>query len=177
MSISPATHTSIEDIGAGILRSWWFLALVSAAVVILLALASWPWWFNRFVLKATTRVVEISASAPGVHGIDVNLPKSVELQIFGAQADGRPPELAVLGAADSVRLVASSAKLQSISLPSGAGLVVRTTSDGGVDLGVLNNGFISVARLAQLKISMEKDNGQQSLTSNGQQLGTLGLPE
>jgi hypothetical protein len=120
-----AKRTNVEDIGARILSSQWFLGLVSAAILGLLVLASWPWWFNRFGLKATTRFVEVSASAPGVHEIDVNLPKSGEIHIFGAHANGLPPELASLAAAaGSVQLVASSATLQSISLPSGAGLVL-----------------------------------------------------
>jgi hypothetical protein len=159
------THTSIEAVGARVLRSQWFLGLVSAAIVGLLVLATWPWWFNRFVLKATTRIVEISASAPGVHVIGVNVPKSSEIQIFGAHADGLPPELAALAAASvSVRLVASSATLQSISLPSGAGLVVRTTSNGGTDIGVLNNGVISVA----LSGTIERidGNGQHTTIAN-----------
>jgi hypothetical protein len=150
MGKKPVMPTSIEDVGARVLRSHWFMGLVSAAIVGLLVLASWPWWFNRFVLKATTRIVEISAlapaSAPGVQVIGVNLPKGSEIQIFDAHADGLPPELKALAVTPvSVRLVASSATLQSISLPSKAGLVVRTTFDGGIDIGVLNDGSISVA--------------------------------
>jgi len=138
-----ATRNNIEDIGARILRTRWFLGLVSAAIVGLLILASWPWWSNRFVLKVTTRIVEISASVPGVHEIWMTLPKIGEIQIFGADANGLPPELAALSAsAVSVRLFVSGATLQSISLPSGAGLVVRTTSDGSTDIGALNNGSI-----------------------------------
>jgi hypothetical protein len=161
----PVTPTRIEDVGARVLRSQWFLGLVSAAIVVLLVLVSWPWSFNRFVLKATTRIVEISASAPGVHVIGVNLPKSGEIQIFGAHADGLPPELAALaGAAVSVRLVASSATLQSISLPGGAGLVVRATSDGRADIGVLNNGIISVALSGT--IDRIDGNGQHTTIAN-----------
>jgi hypothetical protein len=160
-----STRTSIEDISARVLRSGWFLGLVSASIVGLLILASWPWWFNRFVLKVTTRVAEISASAPGVHVIDVNLPKGGEIQIFGARADGLPPELAVLAAAvGSVRLVASSATLQSISLPNGAGLVVSTTSDGGTDIGVLNDGSISLALSGM--IDRIDGNGQRTTIAN-----------
>jgi hypothetical protein len=155
---------SIEDVGARILRSWWFLGLISAAIIALLILASWPWSFNRFVLKATTRIVEITASAPGVHEIGVNLPKSSEIQIFGAQSDGLPPELAALAAAAvSIRLVASSATLQSISLPSGAGLVVRVTS-GGTDIGVLNTGNIILSLSGTIKRIDE--NGERTTIAN-----------
>jgi hypothetical protein len=141
-----AAYGSIENVGARILRSWWFLGLVSASIVALLVLASWPWWFNRFVLMTSTRVVEISVSAPGVHVIGLNLPKSSEIQIFGARSDGLPPELSALNAAIvSVRLAASSASLQTISLPSRAGLIVRATPEGGTDIGVLNDGSISLA--------------------------------
>jgi hypothetical protein len=165
MEDQPTNRASIEDIGARFLRSQWFLGLVSAAIVGLLVLASWPWWFNRFVLKATTRIVEISASAPGDHVIGVNLPKGGEIQIFGARADGLPPELAALAAAvGSVRLVASSATLQSISLPSGAGLVVSTTSDSGVDIGVLNDGSISLALSGM--IDRIDGNGQRTTIAN-----------
>jgi len=161
MANPPATRSSIEDIGARVLRSRWFLGLVAVAIVGLLILASWPWWFNRFMLTATTRIVEISASAPGVHEIGMKLPKSSEIQIFGAHADDLPPELAALAAAAvSVRLAASSATLQSVSLPGGAELVVRTTSDGGTDIGVLNGGSISLA----LSGTIERidENGQRT---------------
>lgn len=117
-----------------------------AVIVVLLVLASWPWWFNRFMLTATTRIVEISASEKVVHQIGVSLPKNSEVQIFGADANGLPPELKTLtAAAISIRLVASSATLQSISLQSGAELAVRTTSNGGADIGVLNDGSVSLA--------------------------------
>jgi hypothetical protein len=159
------THTSIEDAGARVLRSRWFLGLVSAVIVGLLILASWPWWFNRFVLKVTTRIVEISASAPGVHEIGMKLAKTAEIQIFGAQASDLPPELAALSAdAVSVRLLASSATLQSISLPSGAGLIVRTTSNNGTDIGVLNDGSIALS----LSGTIERidENGQHTKIAN-----------
>src|SRR5262249_27085991 len=148
MTDQRATRSSIEEIGARVLRSRWFFGLGSVAIVGLLALATWPWWFNRFVLTATTRVVEISSSSSAlrVHDIGVKLPKSGEIRGFGARADDLPPELAALTTAFvSVRLVISTAILQSISLPSGAELFVRTTSDGGTDIGVLNDGSISLA--------------------------------
>jgi hypothetical protein len=138
-----ATGSSIEEISAHILRSRWFLGVASAPLIGLLILASWPWWSNRFTLKITTRIVEISASAAARHEINVTLPKNAEIQIIGADSDGLPPELASLrGNAISTRLVASTAGLQSIVLPSGGGLVVRATSDGGVDIGVLNDASI-----------------------------------
>jgi hypothetical protein len=157
-------RASIEAIGARVLRSWWFLGVVSAAIIGLLVLASWPCWFNRFVLKATTRIVEVSASAPGIHVFGLKLP-SGEIQIFGANAAGLPPELAAIAAAaGSVRLVASSATLQSISLQSGAGLVVRTTSDGSADIGVLNDGSISLALSGS--IDRIDDSGQRTTLVN-----------
>jgi hypothetical protein len=146
MARPPATRISIEDIGARVLRSWLFFGVVSVAIVGLLALASWPWYFNRFMLTATTRVIEISASASTVHEIGRPFPKSGEIQIFNAKADDLPPELATLGVVPiSVRLAASSATLQSIYLPNGAGLVVHMMSDGSADIGVLNGGSISLA--------------------------------
>jgi len=138
----PVTRTSIEDIAAGILGSRWFLGLVSVAILGLLALASWPWSFNRFVLKATTRTIEISTSARGALTIDANFPKGNEIQIYGANPDGLPPELTTLADATSaIRLAVSSATLQ-ISLPTDGTLIVRMTSDGAPDIGVLNNGVI-----------------------------------
>jgi TIR domain len=160
----PPPLTSVKDIGARVLRSRWFLGPVSAAIIGLLVLSSWPWSFNRFVLKVTTRIVQISASAPGVHEIGVNLAKT-EIQIFGAHAKGLPPELAALSAdAVSVRLFASSANLQSISLPSGAGLVVRATSNGGTDIGVLSDGSIVLS----LSGTIERidENGQHTKIAN-----------
>ena len=140
-----APYASIDDIGARFLRSRWFLGLASAAILALLVLVSWPWCSNRFALEATTQIVEVWASAPGVHVIGVKLPKFGEIRIFGAHADGLPPDLATLAAdAISVRLAASSATLQSISLPGGSALIVRATSDGGADIGVLNEGRISL---------------------------------
>jgi hypothetical protein len=137
---------SMEHIGARVLRGWWFLGLVSVAIVGLLALASCPWWYNRFLLTATTRSVEISASAPAVHVISIRLPNNSDIQIFGAGAVNLPPELSALAAdLGSVRLAASSAVLQTISLPREARLVVSTTSSGSADIGILNGGSISLA--------------------------------
>jgi hypothetical protein len=144
-----AQHTindTAEKVVARVLRSGWFFGLVAAAFIGLLVLASWPWWFSRFALTATTRTVEISASAPKVHEIAAKLPKGGEMQIFSARADDLPPELLGLAANPvSVRLAASSAILQSISLPSGSGLIVRATPEAGADIGVLNEGSMSVA--------------------------------
>jgi hypothetical protein len=152
-----APRTSIEDVSARVLRSRWFLGLVSAAIVGLLILASWPWWFNRFVLKVTTRIVEISASTEGFHDIGLKLPKIGEIQIFGARSDGLPPELAALAAdAVSVRFFAANATVQSISLPIGAGLVVRATSDGGVDIGALNGSSIVLSLSGMIERIDEK---------------------
>jgi hypothetical protein len=159
------TRPSIEEIGARVLRSWWFLGLASAAIFGLLVLASWPWWLNRFVLKVATRTVEISASAPGVHEIGANLLKGNEIQIFGADTTALPPELASLADATSaVRFVASRAILQKISLPSGAGLIVRITSEGGVDIGLLNDGLISLAISGM--IERINENGRPTTITN-----------
>jgi len=145
--------TTIEERGARLLRSMWFLGMASAAIVGLLVLASWPWWFNRFALAATSRVVEISASATGVHDVGVKLPDGDEVQIFAARPEDLPPELAALHAAvDSVRLAASSVVLQRISLPSGAGLVVRAPAGGGIDIGVLNGGAVSLALYGKIEL-------------------------
>jgi len=166
MTDQHATRSTIEEIGARVLRSRWFFGLGSVAIVGLLALATWPWWFNRFVLTATTRVVEISSSSSAlrVHDIGVKLPNG-EIRVFGARADDLPPELAALATAFvSVRLVVSTAILQSISLPSGAELFVRTTSDGGTDIGVLNDGSISLALYGS--IERIDENGQRTTLAN-----------
>jgi hypothetical protein len=165
MKDRPASDTGIEDIGARALRSRWFLGLVSAAIVGVLLLASWPWPRNRFVLKAITQVLEISSSASSVQALGVTLPKNAEIQIFGAESHNLPPELAGLFAgASSVRLVASSATLQSISLPSGAKLTVRTTSDGSTNIGMLNDGSISLALSGT--IERIEETGQRTIIAN-----------
>lgn len=165
MAKQPANlHTSIEDSGARVLRSLWFLGLVSAAIVGLLVLASWSWWFNRFVITATTRIVEISASTLGAHNIGVRLPTGDEIQVFGARTDGFPPELAGIAAAASVRIIISNAVLQSISLPRGAGLVARTTSDGGADIGVLDDGSISLAISGAVE-SIDEDGTRRTIAN------------
>jgi hypothetical protein len=140
------SRVRIEDIAAQMLRSRWFPGFVSLTIIGLLILASWPYWFNRFLLNATTQIIEISASAAQTHTLDVTLPKGAETQIFGANAKGLPPELSSLGASPvSVRLLTSNAVLQAITLPKGAGLVVQARPDGAADIGVLNNGHISLA--------------------------------
>jgi hypothetical protein len=145
--------TTIEARAAGLLRSWWFFGLASAATVGLLVLASWPWRFNRFALAVTSRVVEISASATRVHDIGVKLPDGEDIRIFGARPDDLPPELEPLrGVVGAVRLAASSAVLQSISLPSGAGLVVRASEGGGVDIGVLKDGAIGLVFSGKIEV-------------------------
>jgi hypothetical protein len=131
----------------------------------LLGLASWPWWINRFLLRANTQFVEISTSAPAIHVIGLPLLDGVEIQIFDAHADGLPPELSSLAAASvTLRLVVSNATLQSISLPSGAGLVVRVRPNGGVDIGVLNDGSISLAISGT--IDRIADNGRRTTVAN-----------
>jgi hypothetical protein len=146
MAKQVSTHrASIEDVVAGALRSWWFLGLLSVGLFGLLAL-SWPSWFNRFAITTTTRYIEISASLPKVQEIGVKLPGYKEIQILGARPEDLPPELVGLATpAVSVRMFVSSAVLQGISLPSGAGLAVLSTADGGSDIGVLNGGSISLA--------------------------------
>jgi hypothetical protein len=156
----PTTRISIEDIGARALRSWWFVGIVSGVVLGILVLASWPWWFNRFTLTTTTRIVEFSAAAPAVHGIGLQLPKNREIQVFGAYVANLPPELRTLADTPvSIRLIASNVTLQSVSLPSGAGLIVHMMSDGEIDLGVLNGGGISLALSG--KIERIDDRGQR----------------
>ncbi len=141
-----AAPTRIEDIGASVLRSGWFLGLGSISIITLLFLAGWPWWFNRLALTVSTRVVEVSASAPGVHVLGVDLPMHSEIQVFSAHPDGLPPELAALaGGPVSVRLAASRATLQTISLSGQSKLFVSITSDGRTDIGVLDAGSISLA--------------------------------
>jgi hypothetical protein len=138
--------TTIEERAARLLRSLWFFGLASAAIVGLLVLASWPWSLNRFALAVKSRVVEISASATRVHDIGMKLPDGEEIRIFGVRPDDLPPELAALrAAAGGVRLTASSAVLQSISLSSGAGLVVRASDLGGIDIELLRDGSVSLA--------------------------------
>jgi hypothetical protein len=157
------SRTSIEEIGAHVLRSRWFLKIVSASIIGLLILASWPWRINRFVLKATTRLVEISASAPGFHEIGISFPKMKEIQIIGADGNTNvlPPELAALSAdVVSVRLLASNATLQTISLPDRASLVVRATSEGDTDIGVLNDGNIGLSLSGV--IERVEENGQHT---------------
>lgn len=144
---------TIEERCARLLRSMWFFGLASALIVGLLVLASWPWSFNRFALAATSRVFEISASAPGVHDVDVKLPDGAEVQIFGASSDDLPPELDALRAdVSSVRLKVSKAVFQSISLPSGAGLVARAPAEGGIDIGVLMDGAISLTLSGKIEL-------------------------
>ena len=146
MHENPAGPTTIEDIGASVLRSGWFLGLASITIITLLVLAGWPWWFNRFALTVTTRVVEVSASAPGVHVLGVELPMHSEIQVFSLHPDGLPPELAALaGGPVSVRLAASRATLQTISLSAQSKLFVSVTSDGRTDIDVLDGGRISLA--------------------------------
>ena len=75
------------------------------------------------------------------------------------------PELSSLAAASvTLRLVVSNATLQSISLPSGAGLVVRVRPNGGVDIGVLNDGSISLAISGT--IDRIADNGRRTTVAN-----------
>jgi hypothetical protein len=150
-----------EEIGARVLRGQWFLGILSIAIVGVLILATWPWCFNRFVLKVNTRFIEISASTPGTHQISVTWPKDREIQVLGADADGLPPELAALrSSVVTVRLLASSATLQSISLPSDGGLIVRTTSEGRGDIGALNGTTIVLSLRGA--IEQVNDNGQHS---------------
>ena len=144
---------TIEDGGARLLRSMWFFTLAAAAIVGLLVLASWPWWFNRFALAVTSRVIEVSVSAPGFHDIGVKLPDGKEFQIFGARPNDLPPELTALrSTVGSVRLVASSAVLQNISLPSGAGLIASARVGGGADIGVLRDGAVSLALFGKIEV-------------------------
>lgn len=140
-------HTpSIEEISVLILRGRWFLALVSAATIALLFLASWPWCSNRFALKATSRIVEITASAKGVHQIWTPIPAAAEIQVINADVAGLPLDLASVGNdLATVRILASRATLQRVSLPTGATLIGRVAADGSVDIGVLNDGSIDLA--------------------------------
>jgi hypothetical protein len=140
------TDRIVEAFTAHFLRSGWFFGLLSVVVFGLLLLASVSWPLNRFVLTVYTRVAEIYASSTGNHEIGIALPDNSEIRVFGARPDGLPPELRVLSPdTDSIRLVATKTTLQRISLADGDGLVIALGSDGSVDLGILNNGSISLA--------------------------------
>ena len=158
-------NTSAEGIAERLLKSWVFVILVSVVIVGLLGLASWPWSTNRFVLKVATRAVAVAAAAPGVHVFGLRLPPDTELRILGADTNGLPPEIAMLaGTTVAVRLWVSHATLQSITLPSGAGLIVRAAADGSIDIGVLNDGSISLALAG--RIERIGDRGERTMIAN-----------
>jgi hypothetical protein len=159
-----AVPNDFERMAASFLRSGWFL-VVSGAILGILALTSLSWWSNRFLLNAVTRIVEISASAPGNHEIGAKLPENDEIRIFGARADDLPPELRVLRASmSSLRLIASNAVLQRISLEEGSGLSVDVTPNVRVDIGLLNKGSISLALSG--KIQRVDDSGERVLIAD-----------
>jgi hypothetical protein len=140
------SRTTIEDISANILRSRWMFPLISLALISILILASFPWYANRFILKATTRVIQLSASSPVFQEIWAKLPEDSKIEIYGADLKGFPPELAALGLdVTNLTFFASRATLQSISLPRLAELEIRSTPDNGIDIGILKQGSISLS--------------------------------
>jgi hypothetical protein len=142
------TIALIEEFCIRVLQSWWALGLASLLAFSLLFLASCPWWFNRFVLKVVTRTIEVSTSAPGLHEIGITLPKNSEVQIIGAETSLLPPELTPLAdtyTGGAIRMSASRVTIETLSLSDHAGLIVRITPEGGIDIGILNDGFLSVA--------------------------------